>query len=183
MKNKKILSILSLIAVSILTLSGCVKGKTDKPVDTDTTPVTDTTPITTDPITSVPTTPTEPEPTLPPQTDVTIDPIEEESLINAIYEDFNKATLPKTYVPFVKEVFSSSLSLNAEEQKSIINSYSCISANGVQIIDGEETPFLIDSALKLSEDESYIGFILTPIEVNLSKLFTPFSCSNILCSR
>ena len=170
MKKKKILSILSLIAVSALILSSCVNKK-DNPTTTDITPVTDiTTNTDTAPITgsTKPTTPTEPEPTLPPQTDVTIDPIEEESLINAIYEDFNKATLPKTYVPFVKEVFSSSLSLNAEEQKSIINSYSCISAKGVQIIDGEETPFLIDSALKLSEDESYIGFILTPIVVNMS---------------
>ena len=171
MKIKK-LGIGLLLLAGTLALGSCVKNKKVNPTDTGSTTVTDTDPKTTvtDPITgsTKPTSPTEPEPTLPPQTDVTIDPIEDESLINSIYVDFNKATLPKTYVPFVKEVFSSSLKLNEEEQKALINNYSCISAKGVQIENEEETPFLIDSALKLSTDESYIGFVLTPIVVNMT---------------
>lgn len=172
MKIKK-LGIGLLLLAGTLALGSCVKNKKVNPTDTGTTPV--TTDTTTDPKTTVtdpitgstkPTSPT--EPTLPPQTDVTIDPIEDESLINSIYVDFNKATLPKTYVPFVKEVFSSSLNLDAEEQKALINNYSCISAKGVQIENEEETPFLIDSALKLSTNESYIGFVLTPIVVNMT---------------
>ena len=166
MKIKKLgLGVILLAGAFVFT--SCGKKNTAKENNNDNGDVTSVS-TTTDTSTNNGQSTTTQEPSLPSQVSITIDEIDSKSVLNTIYEDFKKPKLPTSYVELVRDVFKNSLNLDEDVQKAMVTDVDCLSAKGVEIADGKENPFLMDSAQKLSSDEAYIGNALTPVIVNLA---------------
>ena len=167
MKIKKLgLGVILLAGAFVFT--SCGKKNTAKETNNDNGDVTSVSTTTTDTSTNNGQSTTTPEPSLPSQVSITIEEIDSKSVLNTIYEDFKKPKLPTSYVELVRDVFKNSLNLDEDVQKAMVTDVDCLSAKGVEIADGEENSFLMDSAPRLSSDEAYIGNALTPVIVNLA---------------
>lgn len=161
------------LAMGIILLSGalsvtaCVNNKKVNPTTTATTPVTTdvTTTAGTEPVTTG-TDPVVPTSTFIPTTTIIVDPIEDEDLLNHIYEDFNKASLPKYYVENPKDVFTSVLKIDSEKQLASIESADCIEQYGYDIVGDDNIEYYIDSCIEVSEDGSYCGNPLSGVVID-----------------
>lgn len=101
------------------------------------------------------------------QSSIDIIPIEEESLLNTIYGDFNKAKLPQKYNRTSQDLFGSLISINEETQNNLLEEADCIEQKGYDLIDDNKVDFFIDAYKNMSEDNSYCGDILNSIIYDL----------------
>lgn len=154
--------LLTTLFLSSSILVACSKTKPSNQNQTNSTSHEIVTPTTTE--TEKPSTSTEVKPTIS-TVEIPTDVIVEGSVLNMVYEDFNKPKLDKKYVLATETVFSGLLKLDEEAQSKFIESIDCIEMVGKEISD-EETNYLIDASTSISDDGAYYGNPLSAVVID-----------------